>query len=342
MRALFLTSGKDVPASRFRFEQYVSYLRRFGINATVAPSRPPKYTALPAIGFRATMVLRGITRLVDLLRSPFYDVVVLERELLSIPSAPLERMLRWAARRLILDVDDAIYLLSRRKFEEIVRLSDTVVVGNRFLREMVAPLNANVYVIPTVVDCQRYLIRREQKIDDQRPVVIGWTGSSSTLPYLLEISDVFRALSQKCDFELRVISDAPVPISIEGVNVRSVRWRKESEIEDLHAIDIGVMPLPDDEWTRGKCALKAIQYMALGIPAVSSPVGVVTDIVVHEENGFLARSQQEWIDLLQQLINDPALRKRIGLKGRSTVKEGYSVQAMVPRLADILRRSCDR
>lgn len=340
MRVLFLTSGKDVPASRFRFQQYVPYLRKLGITATVSPSRPCKYTTLPYIGFQASMALRRILRLVDLLRSPFYDVVVLERELLSIPSTSLERMFRRTSRRLILDLDDAIYLLSRSKFEEIVRLSDTVVVGNRYLREAVAPLNPNVCVIPTVVDCQRYVIRPQRETGDQHRVVIGWTGSSSTLPYLLEFAGVFQALSQKCDFELRVISDAPVPVRIEGVDVRSVRWRKESEIEDLHAFDIGVMPLPDNEWTRGKCALKVIQYMALGIPAVSSPVGVTPDIVVHEENGFLAQSQQEWVDLLLRLVNAPALRKRIGLKARSRVEKGYSVQAMLLRLAEVLRRSC--
>ena len=204
-------------------------------------------------------------------------------------------------------------------------------VGNPYLAEWSLQFNQNVTVIPTTIDTDKYTVESDKPAADVP--IIGWTGSFSTVQHLDTLRGALQKLAQRERFCLRVIGTPAY--SIEGVEVEAMRWRSETELEDLRPIDIGVMPLPDDAWSKGKCGLKALQFMALGIPVICSPVGVNTDIIQDGENGFLADTEDEWVEKLAQLLRSPELRKRVGLAGRATVERQYSKQTQAPRVYEI-------
>jgi glycosyltransferase involved in cell wall biosynthesis len=164
---------------------------------------------------------------------------------------------------------------------------------------------------------------------------VGWSGSFSTVQHLDTIRDVLKELAATEQFRLRVIGTPTY--KIPGVDTEAMQWRSATEIEDLGEIDIGLMPLPDEDWSRGKCGLKALQYMALGIPTVCSPVGVNSTIIQDGVNGYLADTPEEWINVLKRLLHSPELRREIGLAGRKTVEDEYSGRVVAPRVAEIFR-----
>jgi glycosyltransferase involved in cell wall biosynthesis len=203
--------------------------------------------------------------------------------------------------------------------------------GNEHLAAFARRHAPRVTVIPSTIDTVQYGIR--PRPPSARPV-IGWTGSATTLPYLAAILPALRRLRARMDFELRVIGGH---LDDADLAITNVAWSAATEIEDLRAIDIGLMPLADDEWARGKCGMKALQYMALGIPPVVSPVGVNTTIVRHGVNGVLATMDDEWVARLEELGRDPALRARLGGEARRTVETEYSAAVHAPRMAAVLR-----
>lgn len=339
MRILFLTTGRQTPSSRFRVLQYVPHLRRLGHRCTVAASHPPMYRHYGWLGWRRSTQLRRLLRRLDLRRLDLqhFDAVYLERELFDDDSWDLEAAFRRRSRTMLLDVDDAIFLRHPAKFEAVARMCDAVVAGNRLLQQRIEPLNPNVAVIPTCVDLERYSVK-PAKSTQSRPV-LGWTGTSSNLPYLGMIAEPLRRLAREVPFELRIIADDAAPLrkmDFSGVDLRFVRWRERTEIRDISAFDIGLMPLPDTEWTRYKCGLKIIQYMALGVPAVASPVGANTEIVGRGENGLLAKSADDWQQALTQLLLDREYRTVLGSAGRATVESRYSILAQLPRWVEVL------
>jgi len=247
---------------------------------------------------------------------------------------------------MIFDFDDAVFIpyvspsnghLSRLKFpgktRAICRLSSHVMAGNRYLAEYARRVNPNVTVIPTTIDTDKYL-PESSKPESPAPV-IGWSGSFSTVQHLNILRAPLRRLAAREKFRLRIVG-AP-DYRLDGVEVESVPWRSRTEIEDLRVIDIGMMPLPDDDWSRGKCGLKALQYMALGIPAICSPVGVNSDIIRDGVNGFLASTEDDWVEKLATLLRSAELRKRFGLAGRRTVESRYSARSQVPRVLEIFK-----
>ena len=168
--------------------------------------------------------------------------------------------------------------------------------------------------------------------------MIGWTGSATTVEHLRPLLPALARLKRQLDFELRVIGGA---VHAEGLDVRNVPWNAATEVEDLRAIDVGLMPLPDDEWSRGKCGMKALQYMALGIAPVVSPVGANATIVRDGANGLHAATDDDWIAALGRLGRDPALRARLGAAARGTVEETYSARVQAPRMAHVLRGAAE-
>jgi glycosyltransferase involved in cell wall biosynthesis len=170
--------------------------------------------------------------------------------------------------------------------------------------------------------------------------VIGWSGSLTTLKHLRGLEPTLKKLRRAVDFRLKVIGDDRY--ELEGVEVESRRWSAESEVADLQSFDVGIMPLPDDPWAQGKCGLKALQYMAVGVPTVVSPVGVNTEIIQDGANGFIASGDDEWVAKLSRLIADAGLRQRLALAGRRTVEERYSAAVQAPRLLDVLEQVCGR
>jgi glycosyltransferase involved in cell wall biosynthesis len=205
-------------------------------------------------------------------------------------------------------------------------------VGNNYLAEYARRFNRKVTVIPTTIDTDTY---RVEPVRDTASPVIGWTGSYSTVQHLDVLRSTLSELAKRERFRVRVIG--PSDYKLEGVEVEVVPWRSRTEVQDLAAVDIGIMPLPDNLWSRGKCGCKALQYMGLGIPAVCSPVGVNTDLIRDGENGFLANSAEEWIARLTVLLRSPELRRKLGMAGRKTVEERFSARSQVPRVYEVFR-----
>jgi len=344
MKILFLTSGPQVPSSRFRVLQYVPHLARAGHRCVVATSRPPKYSHYAAIGWRASQRLQRAKRWGDLGRARLgrFDLVVLERELFNDDTTDLEKRFRAASRTLVLDVDDALHLRRPDKFACLAGMCDGVVAGNDFLAEAAARFNNHVSVVPTAVDLDRYPSKKHSA-SDSGPLVIGWTGSSGNMRFLKIVAEPLRRLAERRDFELRIIADRDEPIAeidLTGVRTRFVRWNEATEIEDLSAFDIGLMPLDDDPWNHFKCGLKILQYMAIAIPAIASPVGVNPQIISDGQNGCLADRPDAWLAALESLIDDPKRRARLSVAGRKTVEERYSVAVCLPKLVAAWERAC--
>jgi len=337
------------PGQRFRIEQWKPLLEKNGISISYASFEDNFLKAVlyqhGKVLEKASLVVRAFGRRWALLKEiKSYDLIYLYRAAALIGPAWIERSIANKGVPIVYDFDDAIFKLHTSlsnhlfgflkfpgKTAEICSLSKHVIVGNSYLENFVLQHNPNVTVIPTTIDTERHKVRSFPI--NARKLVIGWTGSHTTLPYLNVLRNVLPELSRRCQFSFHVIGVSAY--QIPAVQIISQPWRLESEIQDLHKFDIGVMPMPDDEWSRGKCGLKVLQYMALGIPAVCSPVGVNTEIVQDGQNGFLARDSSEWLEKLALLLNDGNLRIRLGKAGRETVEKFYSAQVWMPKIKEI-------
>jgi glycosyltransferase involved in cell wall biosynthesis len=205
-------------------------------------------------------------------------------------------------------------------------------VGNRFLENYVTPINPNVYIIPTPVRLHNLL---DHQITSDK-TVIGWIGRHENLLYVSHLQRVFAHLNRKYKdtFILKIICDEP--LNLEDVIVINKRWSLEEELADLSEIDIGIMPLGSDDWSKGKCAFKILQYMSMGIPVVASPIGMNKEVITHGVNGYLAETEEEWIIYISRLINDNNLRKSLGYSGKQLVISYYTYEATVPLLFKVL------
>ncbi|MCL4479596.1 MAG: glycosyltransferase family 4 protein [Deltaproteobacteria bacterium] len=218
-----------------------------------------------------------------------------------------------------------------KKFDEIIQLSTHIVAGNDYLAWHAKLLNKHVSVIPTVVDTDYY--KPTTTIQNKNEVVIGWIGSGSTSVYLKLLDNIWKQLPGH--HSMKVIGGVYNP---DGIQTTNMRWSLGTELAEMAEFDIGIMPLPDDEWAKGKCGLKVLQYMAMAIPCVASPVGVNTEVIQDGINGFLAKDEKEWIEKLTLLIENPELRNRIGKAGRKTVEVKYSLKVWAPKYVEILKK----
>ena len=341
------------PGQRYRIEQWAPLLAARGVHLDFAPfecANLNRRLYQPGqIGRKARLVTQAMTRRAGLLsRAGGYDAVYVYREAALLGPEIFERAL---ARRvpLIYDFDDAIYLpavseanerlaflKSPQKVARICEMATHVMAGNKYLADWASQHNPNVSVIPSTIDLHLYDYEKfgpAARAEKPGLPVIGWSGSTTTIAHLNTIRGALQKLAQIEPFRFRFIG--PSDWSLEGVQVENVRWRASSEAADLSALDIGLMPLPDEPWTRGKCAMKALQYMALGIPSVASPVGVNRDIIRHGENGFLASSEDEWLQVLAALLRDKSMRQSVGEAGRATVEQEFSSQVQAPRVAEL-------
>jgi len=273
-----------------------------------------------------------------------YDIIFIQK--LMLPTFLLRLLVGEFQKNIVFELDDAIYLRrpfqpsirtnsERTTFNYMLKASQAVVVTSTELSTVVQPYNPNILRIPGPVDTERYKPMPGRHRNSGR-VTVGWIGSPSTAPYLEVLYDVFRELTVKYA-GLIVSVIGTWPFGLEGVNLRVKQWALQSEVKDLSQFDIGVMPLPDNEWTRGKGGYKLLQYMAMQVPCVASPVGINTEIIREGVNGFTAQSQSDWYDKLSLLIEDADLRPRMGREGRRIVEEEYSLSANVPKLIDLFR-----
>ena len=340
------------PGQRFRIEQWEPLLRERGVEITYAPFESDElHRVLYQSGrmpHKLGLVAKALARRWALLQSTMqYDVCYVFREAALLGPPIIEWILSRREIPILFDFDDAIFVsyrspsngyLSYLKFagktRQICRMSAHVMVGNPYLADYARQYNPNVTVIPTTIDTEKYVVSNGSKPRSDMPV-IGWTGSFSTVQHLDTLRTALQKLAQRERFRLRVIGTPAY--DLEGVDVEAIPWRTETEIEDLRPIDVGIMPLPDDAWSKGKCGLKALQFMALGIPVVCSPVGVNSVIIRDQETGFLASTEAEWIAKLGQLLRSAELQRRIGLAGRATIEQTYSAKAQAPRVYEIFR-----
>jgi len=355
MKILFLIPHLNLAASnRYRVYQYLPYLQNQGFETTVRPFvdtayfyktlyQPNHLIRKLAYSLRSTQ-----RRLLDLNLVRKHDIVFIQRECLPFGPAILEEFISRLGKPIIYDFDDAVFLPNvsqanrligwlkfPSKTKTIIHLSNSIIAGNEYLRDYAIRFNTNTIVIPTSIDTGYYFTKKKSDTK-QEPIRIGWVGGHTTLSYLHEIDDVLAKLSQVYRVQLIVVGGV---YQIPGVEVVSKPWSLEDELNDLLSLDIGIMPMPDNPWTRGKCGFKAIQYFGVGIPALASPVGVNNQIIQHGKNGFLATTQTEWYDYLSMLIKDPSLRIEMGMNGRKTVEAHYSLKANAPKIVNVIQQT---
>jgi glycosyltransferase involved in cell wall biosynthesis len=338
------------PGQRYRIEQWEPLLLQRNVEITYEPFECEKLHSLlykpGSMGRKLSLVARGLLRRLSLMSSiKNYDVVYIFREAALFGPPLFEAWIHHLGVPIVFDFDDAIFVsyrspsngyLSYLKFagktKAICRMASHVMVGNSYLEEYARRVNDQVTIVPTTIDTEKYTVSAKRV---SNPPVIGWTGSYSTVQHLDTLRGALRRLAKKEPFHLRVIGTPTY--QLDGVEVDAMPWRSESELEDLRAVDIGVMPLPDDAWSKGKCGLKALQFMALGIPTICSPVGVNTEIIQDGENGFIAALEDEWIEKLGRLLRSADLRERLGRAGRATVESKYSANTQASRAYQVLK-----
>ncbi len=330
-----LTSGSLVPSTRFRVRQYVVPLAQRGVAVREKVPFLSKYESSDNRALaRAISAGKILARLPGLAASRGADVTWLERELVA-NRATLER---FTGRPRIFDVDDALWLASEPGFSErIASLCDGVMAGNEFIAAHYRGVAAKVWVVPTCVDTDLWIPRRERPAGEEW--TIGWTGSSSTLPYLAALEEPLADfLAERPEVRLLVVAERPPDLPLLPQHQwRFEQWAPSAEVSLVQRMDVGLMPLPDSDWARGKCALKMLLYMAVGIPAVVSPVGVNREILERGDAGLPAARPGDWHSALSRLFEDRAAAERMGREGRRVVERFYSARDNADLIARIFQ-----
>ena len=328
--AAAFTAGVNDPASFFRIRQHIPALAREGIHVLDYFSGGYKWY-LPG-------VLKAIPRVPAVIASRKADIVWVSRSLVS----GYETFERFLKRPRLLDADDAIWLdapLGRLAMPHIARGMDAIIAGNNFLADWFSRYCRNIHIVPTAVDLSRYHKRPESSIPKNK-FVIGWTGLASNYKYLNLIErPVSRFLQDHHDAEVLVIAEKKWnPLTIAPERINFVPWSRDAEANALQGASVGIMPLPDELWSRGKCAFKMLQYMAAGLPVVVSPVGMNKEILKHGNVGLAADSENDWYEALDELYKNSSLQLEMGNNGRMVVEKYYSADIVSKTLAGILKK----
>jgi glycosyltransferase involved in cell wall biosynthesis len=323
---LFISKSDTSPSTRYRAFAYFDRLRADGWN-------PAHLSAH-----------RSLRSRLEILRSAkAADVVVLLRKTFG----PFYiKLLRRHSRYLILDFDDAVFCKSdgsasktrMLRFKRTVSLCDRIWAGNLFLSSAAETYNARVSVLPTAIDPSKY----EKTLDKpQKSFVIVWIGSKSTSKYLkAELPRLEKLAERLKSIELKIVAD--FSLESDRLAISAVSWSETTEAEALLSAHIGIAPMPDNDWTRGKCGLKVLQYLAAGLPVISSPSGVNAEIIEHNAMGFLPRNDDEWFESVKKLMEDPKLIQKLGKAGQKKVRDEYSVDAVYEKMKASLNQIEDR
>ncbi len=358
MRVLFLTLYPDTAASpRYRVAQFLPYLRAHGVTCDVCPPMPaPTWRRLYGARNRREALAYHLRetwgRVTQLLRARHYDVVFVQKALMSAYVRGMTALLRRIDAPLVYDLDDAVHLSpphplglpgriveNREQVKKVATRADLVLAGNRWLVDEMKALGAPAVLFPTVVDTDRFTPGETRDTDTPprlpcsagvNPLRVGWIGTPSTTPAVADLGPVLAGLAGT--ETVLVGADAG---QVHWDPAVCVPWSYEREAEEVRRFSVGIMPLRKDTWTRGKCALKALLYMASGVPCVATPFGAVRDIIRNGENGLFADEPAAWRDAFERL-RDPVLRRSLGEAGRATVEGDYSLKAAAPRLLSLL------
>jgi glycosyltransferase involved in cell wall biosynthesis len=341
------------PGQRYRFEQYLPDLRAAGFECEMSyliDEETDSFFYQKGHVLKKALVLwkSFLKRKKELQRVDQFDAVFIFREALMTGSIFFERALHKKGIPTVFDFDDSIWLPNvsegnklfqfikkPEKTAQLIAWANVVFAGSPYLKDYASQFNNNVELIPTTIDLDFY---NKKKVWSEKPICIGWTGSITTIAHFRIIEDVLLKLKnefgQKITF--KVIGDGSY--SNEVLQIQGEPWNAQTEVEELLSIDIGIMPLPEDEWSRGKCACKGLQFMALGIPVVMSNVGVNKEVIRQGENGFVASSHEMFYEQIKTLILDSNLRKQLGDEGRKTVVERYSRQAWREKYVELFKQ----
>lgn len=338
--------GPLAASTRYRFGQYVPGLARLGVGLQVTHLLGDDYLRwrFGDDGFPlASMLGAGLGRVGKLLGKKHYDVAMVNCELFPLMPAAVERSL--IRRPYIYDFDDAFYLKYRKgrlgitkpllggKFDALMAGAFAVTAGNRVLGQYAMQHNSQTHHLPTVVDAARYLPQCRR---GSGAFTLGWIGSPTTNHHLTKLIEPLSLLGREGPVRFVVIGGKPP--AIPNVEVVEVKWAEDTEIDLLNSFDVGLMPLHDNEWTRGKSAFKLIQYMACALPVIASPVGANVDVVT-DECGMLAKTSEDWLNSFRLMRDQPRLRSEMGCAGRERVIQHYSLQAALPILAKTILRA---
>jgi len=343
-----LTSGGNVPSARFRVRQHIVPLKSRGIHVREYIPVIDKFAPTPLSSFFPDSCLNVVkaawkcvkvsTRAPGIIGSWKAKITWLERELHP-GILTFEPLLKHPC---VFDVDDAIWLarpFGRTAAMRIAKNADVVLAGNNHIAEWFSPYAKDVRIVPTAVDTDRI---RPKNLQNLRPshsrFVIGWTGTSSNYTALYQIEKALEEFLKNHEAELLVVADRPPRFSeLKPDRVRYVRWHPDTEIEVLGLMDVGLMPLPSDSWSLGKCSFKMLQYMAAGLPVVVSPVGMNVEVLSMGDIGFPAVTQDDWFEALSSLYHDPSLAHRYGAMGRLIVEKHFSRSLVSTILAGIFQ-----
>jgi glycosyltransferase involved in cell wall biosynthesis len=344
MKILFLVPYPtgEAPSQRFRFEQYFDLLTKNGIHYTVSSFWTKSawnilYKSghyLDKIGW---LLFGFLIRWIDIIRCIRYDLIFIHRECTPVGPPLCEFIIaRVLRKKIIYDFDDAIWLPNtstenkvvrwikfHSKVKSICRWSHKVSCGNDWLADYARNYNPNIVINPTTIDTEKYHNPELWSSSKNEKIVIGWTGTHSTIFYLNSMAGILKEIEKKFPVDIHIISNKNPNFDLPSA--KFIPWNKENEIEQLIQFDIGVMPLDDDDWAKGKCGFKALQYMALGIPCIASSVGVNKSIIENDRNGILCVNNQDWVNALNVLIENSVKRNEMGIHARKKVIENYSV-----------------
>jgi hypothetical protein len=348
--AAFTKYGPMAASTRHRLLQYLPHLADAGIEVTHLPLLPDAYVRAVSTGSgysRARTAGHYLQRLRQVLSGTDADVIWIYGELFPFLPSAWEELVFRHRKPVIYDCDDAFFYaysahrnplvrrLLGRKLDRLMRGAAAASCGNGHLQDYVSRFSRKTILLPTVVDTQVYRPRVDGNAG--QPVTIGWIGSSSTWGYMQPLLPLLRELAATRGIRVRVVGagHAAQGESFPGLDL--VEWNERREVEEVQRMDIGISLVPDDPWVQGKCGLKLVQYMACGLPAVASPVGVNRQLITPGVNGLLPDGEQEWRSALLSLIDDATLRRSLGAAGRQRACELYSLDVQAPRLIELLK-----
>jgi glycosyltransferase involved in cell wall biosynthesis len=342
------------PSQRLKFEQYYPYFKEAGYEIEISPFINNAFWNI--IYKKGNFVQKAFhtfsgysKRIKDLFRLRHYDIIYIHLWVTPFGFPFFERLYRVFGKKIVYDIDDLVYLSDvKSKAHEIVNFikgrkkplylmksSDHVITCTPYLDQFVRKYNQRTTDISSTVNTELYSPKKDYTVDDK--FVIGWSGSHSTLKYLHLLDNVFLDLAKRHSFKLLVMGVGDDSFAINGVDVEAIPWDEKYELEVINRFDIGVYPLPDEKWVLGKSGLKAIQYMAMGIPTVATAVGANFRVIENGISGFLVKDQREWIDALEKLLSDASLRRCIGMEARRRVEDFFSVKANKGTYLNILQ-----
>ncbi len=353
LKVLFIVPyPKDcAPSQRLKFEQYLNFIKEEGIEYDYATFITKSFwKILYKKGHTSRKIfytlLGYFKRLKDLAKIFRYDLVYIHLEVTPLGPPLFEYIIHKLGKPIIYDIDDLIYvprvseahrfigfLKNPSKVPKIMKWADCVIVVTKYLHVYTERYNRNVLYIPPTIDTEKY---RYLEKKSSNPVCIGWSGSHSTTKYLKILTNVMKNLQEKQGIRIKIVGDKS--FSLPGVNLEAKDWKEEDEVKDIQDMDIGLYPLEKKEWDLGKGGLKALQYMGAGVPAVCTDFGASGEIIKNGKNGFLVDGEEDWFACLSKLIKNPKLRKKVGLAGRRTVLEKYSVLSNKEKMLDVFRK----